>query len=202
MIDGATHRFCCVDCADSYQKTLGTETGKILREHVDPGMHVADIGCGSGFYTALLAELVGPKGRVYAVDPDPANVRRTEEYLERRGLGDGVTMGVVADGRLVRLPDGAIDFLLSNNVLCCTNNRAGARREIVRVLRSGGMAYVRVSDASPRGVRPLSEGEWARWIGLFRRLGGGAEAGSRWALLLKPPPNGPGREPPSSTPIP
>ncbi len=201
VIDGAAHRFCCAGCADSYQKNLGTETGKILREHVGPGLRAADIGCGSGFYTALLAERVGPKGRVYAVDTDPANVHRTEEYLARRGLQKRVTVAVAAGDHLALLPDGALDFLFSNNVLCCTKNRAGVRREIVRALRSGGTAYVRVSDASPQGVRALSEGEWDRWIAPFHRLGGGNEAGSRWALLLKPPPNGRAGEAHSALPI-
>jgi ubiquinone/menaquinone biosynthesis C-methylase UbiE len=202
VIDGAAHRFCCADCADSYQKILGTETGKILREHVGLGMRVADLGCGSGFYSVQLAERIGPKGHVYALDLDPTNVRRTEEYLARRGLLDRVTVGEATVGRLALLPDGALDFLLSNNVLCCTNDRAGARREIVRVLRSGGVAHVRVSDVSPRGVRPLSEGEWIRWLTPFRRLDGGVEAGARWALLMKSPPRGPAREPKGAIPKP
>ena len=35
-----------------------------------PGEHVLQIGCGSGYYTALLAELVGTAGRVTALDID------------------------------------------------------------------------------------------------------------------------------------
>jgi ubiquinone/menaquinone biosynthesis C-methylase UbiE len=32
------------------------------------GMHVADLGTGSGFYALAAAHLVGSKGRVYAID--------------------------------------------------------------------------------------------------------------------------------------
>ena len=35
---------------------------------VDKGKTVADLGCGPGFFTLPLAELVGPTGQVYAVD--------------------------------------------------------------------------------------------------------------------------------------
>ena len=36
-----------------------------------PGKRVADIGSGSGYFTARLAQRVGPGGKVYAVDVDP-----------------------------------------------------------------------------------------------------------------------------------
>jgi SAM-dependent methyltransferase len=202
VINGVVHHFCCVDCSHSYQKHLQTGIAKVVQERVGPGMRVADIGCGSGFYTALLMERVGSNGRVYAFDADTANVHRTEEYLASRGFPDSVTLGVAAGDHLALLPDGTLDFLLSNNVLCCTNHRAGVRREIVRVLRAGGTAYVRVSDASPRGVRPLSPEEWGRWIAPFRRLSAGTEAGSRWALLLKTPLTGPGRKFGRARPVP
>ena len=41
---------------------------KFLAPLVKPGMTVADIGCGMGFYTRLLAQMVGDRGRVWAVD--------------------------------------------------------------------------------------------------------------------------------------
>jgi ubiquinone/menaquinone biosynthesis C-methylase UbiE len=47
-------------------------TSKLLPAlKIKPGDVVADIGAGSGYYTMKLAELVGPKGKVYAVDIQP-----------------------------------------------------------------------------------------------------------------------------------
>jgi tRNA A58 N-methylase Trm61 len=40
----------------------------LLRAGLQPGMRVADLGCGVGTVTALLAELVGPTGHVIGVD--------------------------------------------------------------------------------------------------------------------------------------
>lgn len=36
-----------------------------------PGMTVADVGAGTGYYSRCIAELVGPTGKVYAVDVQP-----------------------------------------------------------------------------------------------------------------------------------
>jgi ubiquinone/menaquinone biosynthesis C-methylase UbiE len=186
VIDGVVHHFCCADCADSYQQNLQTETATVIREHVGPDMRVADVGCGSGFYTAELADRVGPDGHVFAVDLAAPNARRTEEYLTRRGLRNRVTALVAPAGDLSAIPDRELHFLLSTDVLCCTNDRARAFHEIVRVLRPGAVAYLRVSEASPKGVRALSTREWELRIAPFERLAGGYEAGTRWVLLRNP----------------
>lgn len=51
--------------------------------HVQPGDRVLEVGCGSGWLTALLAELVGPSGFVYAIDIIPQLVDLTMEHLEK-----------------------------------------------------------------------------------------------------------------------
>src|SRR6188768_2390544 len=45
-----------------------------------PGMAVADIGAGSGYYTSRIAKRVGPTGRVYATDIQPGMI----QLLDRR----------------------------------------------------------------------------------------------------------------------
>ncbi|MCI4352904.1 MAG: methyltransferase domain-containing protein [Thermoplasmata archaeon] len=190
-IDGVVYHFCCVDCADSYQENLQTEAARVIRERVGPGMRVADVGCGSGFYTAELADRVGPDGQVFAVDSSATNVGRTEEYLTRRGLRNRVTTLTAPTGSLTAIPSGGLDFLLSSDALCCTSERSTAFREIARVLRPGAVAYLRVSEDSPRSVRPLSTRERELRIAPFERLAGGHGAGSRWAILRNPPATGP-----------
>lgn len=48
----------------------------------DRGDTVLHIGCGSGYYTAILAQLVGPKGRVVAYEIEPGLALRAGENLE------------------------------------------------------------------------------------------------------------------------
>ncbi len=76
-----------------------------------PGMSVLEIGSG-GFNAALLAEVVGPDGRVVSVDIDPEVTDRACELLEQTGYGDRVTV-VQADAENP-LPglDGPVDAIL------------------------------------------------------------------------------------------
>src|SRR5215204_3091341 len=50
---------------------------------IKPGMRVADLGCGVGMVTQLLAELVGPTGKVVGVDYSAAQVVQARELLPR-----------------------------------------------------------------------------------------------------------------------
>ena len=53
---------------------------------VGPGMTVADIGAGEGYYTVRLAARVGPKGRVLAQDIDQGALGRLGARIEREQL--------------------------------------------------------------------------------------------------------------------
>lgn len=56
-----------------------------IRKAVKEGDTVIDIGANIGYFTVLLANLVGPKGKVYAFEPDPRNFHLLERTIERNG---------------------------------------------------------------------------------------------------------------------
>jgi FkbM family methyltransferase len=79
---------------------------------VAPGTRIADIGAGSGYFTARLARAVGPGGRVFAVDINPEHVRNLRERVTRESLGNvEVILGAAADPRL----PGSLDAVLIVN---------------------------------------------------------------------------------------
>jgi len=77
---------------------------------IRPGMTVADIGAGEGYYTIRLAERVGAKGRVLAEDIIPEVRNRLAERVYRERLDNvSVRLGVPADPRL---PANSFDRIL------------------------------------------------------------------------------------------
>lgn len=56
-------------------------TGLLHRLEVKAGQHVVHLGAGSGYYTAILAELVGPLGRVTAVEYDEVLAAKAQKAL-------------------------------------------------------------------------------------------------------------------------
>ena len=68
---------------------------------IRPGMVVADIGAGSGYYTVRLAARVGPTGRVLAQDVVPDYLARLRNRLRQERIGNVVTgLGEPGDPRL------------------------------------------------------------------------------------------------------
>jgi FkbM family methyltransferase len=62
-----------------WQEGLGTEIKSLLR----PAMTAVDVGAGVGYSALLMAECVGPSGRVVAVEPDPRNAHVLRLNAER-----------------------------------------------------------------------------------------------------------------------
>ena len=68
---------------------------------VRPGMSVADIGAGEGYYTVRLSPIVGPRGRVLAEDIVPETRDRLAIRVQRENLENvAVRLGEPADPKL------------------------------------------------------------------------------------------------------
>lgn len=75
--------------------------------HISPGMTVADIGAGEGYYTVRLAERVGARGRVLAQDIDRGALERLGGRVVRERL-DNVSIKP-GDSDDPRLPENSFD---------------------------------------------------------------------------------------------
>jgi ubiquinone/menaquinone biosynthesis C-methylase UbiE len=68
---------------------------------IRPGMSVADVGAGEGYYTVRLARVVGPHGRVLAEDIVPQVRDSLSERIQREGLDNvAVKLGTPDDPML------------------------------------------------------------------------------------------------------
>lgn len=75
---------------------------------LEPGMDVGDIGAGTGFFSLMIADAVGPEGRVYAVDIAKNFVDHINTISRESGRTN--IEGVVCDERSARLPENSIDL--------------------------------------------------------------------------------------------
>jgi FkbM family methyltransferase len=68
------------------------ETTKWLTENIKRGDTVIDVGAAFGYYTLLLARLVGPDGIVAAFEPNPMSFAILKENVENSGYQDRVVL--------------------------------------------------------------------------------------------------------------
>jgi 2-polyprenyl-3-methyl-5-hydroxy-6-metoxy-1,4-benzoquinol methylase len=68
---------------------LAPATEHFLRDAgIESGMRVLDIGCGVGDVTMLVAQLVGPQGKVTSIDLDEASIATARKRTSAVGLGN------------------------------------------------------------------------------------------------------------------
>ena len=113
-----------------------------------PGMVVADVGAGSGFYSWRMGRRVGERGTVYAVDIQPEMVRLLEKQMAGRGaVNVKALLGTTTDPRL---PAGQLDLVVMVDVyheLECPYEMLAA---IARALKPvGRLAFVEYRGNDP-----------------------------------------------------
>jgi len=114
---------------------LGPRLDILKEAGIESGFSVLDFGCGPGGYIAPLAELVGPFGRIIALDVNPLAIRAVRRTASRKGIRNIET---IESDCSTGLPDNDVDFVLLYDIfhdLTCPDD---ILRELHRVLKPGG----------------------------------------------------------------
>ena len=80
-----------------------------LLANLDPGQVFLDVGANVGYYSLLAAQLVGPRGRVVAFEPNATVRARLEDHVRWNRVGDIVT---VVGTALADVRDGSLDLFV------------------------------------------------------------------------------------------
>lgn len=123
--------------------------------NIEPGMTVADIGAGNGYYTIRLAEQVGEEGRVLAQDIDPKALNCLGRRIERQQLQNvSIRLGDAADPKL---PEDSFDRIFMVHMYHEISEPYEFLWRMWPALRQGGQVIVvdvdRPTDA--HGIDPL-----------------------------------------------
>jgi ubiquinone/menaquinone biosynthesis C-methylase UbiE len=119
---------------------------RILR--VKPGQTVCDMGCGNGFYTIKLAQLVGEKGKVVAVDIQPEMLDLLKERAKEEGIKNiEPVLGTLIDPKL---REKSIDLMLLVDVY----HEFSHPEHMLRAIRTSLKPTGRVALVEFRGEDP------------------------------------------------
>jgi SAM-dependent methyltransferase len=130
---------------------LGAENARTAfrRVGVQPGWNVIDCGCGPIGGLAVLAEMVGPAGRVVGVDVSPAAIQRARAVVTALELGIvEVVAGDLHDLDAAAL-GGPFDLAFSRAFMMHQADPVRTLRRIADLLRPGGWLVVHEALESP-----------------------------------------------------
>ncbi len=107
---------------------------------ISPGMTVADVGAGTGYFAPHLSRAVGPSGKVIAEDVEPDMVKWIGERAKREGLANvEALLGANDDPRL---PAASVDRVLVVDTWHHLDDRAAFAKKLAAALKPGGAVLV------------------------------------------------------------
>jgi SAM-dependent methyltransferase len=145
----------------------GPGTRRLLLEAgLQRGMRVADVGCGVGMVTALLADLVGAEGQVVGIDASAAQLAQARQRLEERYTN---LEFIEASATNMGLPSESFDLVYCRYLLLHLPKPEEALREMRDLLKPNGILVCEDADLTSAGSEPPSA--YGAFADLFVRLG-------------------------------
>jgi SAM-dependent methyltransferase len=109
-----------------------------VEEKLESGAKVADVGCGHGASTIIMAQAY-PNSRFWGFDNHEASIKRATEAAQKAGVSDRVTFQM-ADAS--SLPDGPYDLVCFFDCLHDMGDPVGASRRAAAILADDGTAMI------------------------------------------------------------
>lgn len=107
------------------------------------GNTVVDLGAGGGHWTIPLAKMVGPKGRVYAIEVQKEMIPVLKRNLQEASVRNATILwGDIEEPGGTKLADRSCDAVVMASVLFQLENKKDAAEETRRLLRPGGKVLV------------------------------------------------------------
>ena len=159
---------------------------KMLGQFVRDGMVVLEPGCGMGYFTLALARMVGPEGRVVAVELQGKMLSVLGRRASRAGLSDRIELRQTGvEGLGVEDLSGEVDFAAAIHLVHEIPDQGAFFAQIWKALKPGGKLLV----VEPKGHVSLDQ--FVQTVATAKQTGFKREtllgkAGNRKALLIKP----------------
>mgnify|MGYP001822757024 FL=1 len=139
------------------------DPAEIFSKFVEPGQVVVDIGCGLGYFSIALARMVGPDGKVFALDVQSQMIQRARRRAQHQGLGGRIDFNICAPNRLD--VTGPVDFVLAFWVVHEVMDQKSLFIEIRTILQPRGHLLI----VEPKGH--VSAVRFAEMVKLVQQAG-------------------------------
>jgi ubiquinone/menaquinone biosynthesis C-methylase UbiE len=113
---------------------------KILRPYIEEGMTVLDIGCGPGFFSIDVAQMVGPSGRVIASDLQEGMLQKLRDKIQGTELEERITLRKCEEDKVGVSVN--VDFVLAFYMVHEVPNPKKFFREIKSILKPNGQVLI------------------------------------------------------------
>jgi ubiquinone/menaquinone biosynthesis C-methylase UbiE len=160
---------------------------RLMAPFVRPGMVVLEPGCGMGYFSLPMAEMVGPTGRVLCVDLQQKMLDRLVKRARCAGLRERLDVIACKPGDLgVADWHGRVDLAVAIHMLHEVPDQASLLRQLLEALRPGGALLIRepaghvsraqfeatIATAVQTGFLPVSPEKSGRvWTAVLRKAG-------------------------------
>jgi ubiquinone/menaquinone biosynthesis C-methylase UbiE len=138
-----SNRICPVERSrglDNAFRKLLQNPRKILKPYLSPGDKVLDYGCGPGFFTFAIAQLVGESGTVYAADLQDGMLEKVRNKISITGLQSRIKLHK-CEQSAINLND-TVDFILAFYVIHEVVNQEEIFKEFRQILSPNGKVLI------------------------------------------------------------
>jgi ubiquinone/menaquinone biosynthesis C-methylase UbiE len=125
---------------DNFLRPFIHNPRRLFAPYVRPGMTVLDVGCGAGFASLGLAEIVGEKGLVISADLQPEMLAMVRKRALKAGLGHRIRTHVCKSNRIG--VETYVDFALAFFMLHEVPDSGAFLTEIYSLMKTDGLFFL------------------------------------------------------------
>jgi ubiquinone/menaquinone biosynthesis C-methylase UbiE len=161
------NRVCPVELANSLDSKIRNwiqNPKKILKPYIKEGMKVLDIGCGPGFFSVALADMVGRDGKVIAADMQDGMLQKLNKKIAGTELGERIQLHKSQQHRIGISEK--VDFILAFYMIHEVPSAELFLIELKDILKEGGKFLI----VEPK-LFHVSKKDFAETIGKAKKTG-------------------------------